>query len=212
MTETSTEELIAELANHAVTTVRVTAYRHHPSGVHRWFVTQFDAQGAARQIGPISQVDPIAGLELTSLDLVADVHDEELIIEWDELSDAPPPFHVSNASTSSCSIPPGRRRDRCRPRRFRVRRCSGFGESGFGESGFGDSGFDDVVFDEVTIEFGAMEAVGVDFALEASPDDTVVDIVSKRHPTKPWSRSCSSVPSTQWWRSSHSKRTRLTSR
>ncbi len=222
VTETSTEELIAELANHAVTTVRVTAYRHHPSGVHRWFVTQFDAQGAARQIGPISQVDPVAGLELTSLDLVADVHDDELIIEWDELSDATSPLDASNAFDVFMFDP---------ARDGGVTSAdlddSGFDESGFGE--FGESGFDDVAFDEVTIDFGAVDTVDVDVALETSPDDTVVDDTMvderwsrtrwstshwRRRPTTPWSRSSHSKrrPRTPWSRSSHSKRTRPTSR
>ncbi len=95
VTETSTEDLITELANHAVTTVRVTAYRHHPSGVHRWFVAQLDAPAAARPMGSI--IDPSIGAELRSLDMVVDVNDDELIIQWDELSDPTSPLDASNA-------------------------------------------------------------------------------------------------------------------
>ena len=95
VTETSTEDLITELANHAVTTVRVTAYRHHPSGVHRWFVAQLDSPTAVRPMGSV--VDPVIGAELRSLDMVVDVNDDELIIQWDELSDPTSPLDASNA-------------------------------------------------------------------------------------------------------------------
>ena len=97
VTETSTEDLTTELANHAVTTVRVTAYRHHPSGIHRWFVALLDAQAAARQMGSVSQIDPTIGSELPGLSMVPDAIGDELVIEWDELSDPTSPLDASGA-------------------------------------------------------------------------------------------------------------------
>lgn len=86
VTETSTENLIAELANRAVATVRVTAYRHHPSGVHRWFVAQVDAHAPARAAQSVGQLDSMVA-ERRGPSMVSDVTDGELTIEWDELSD-----------------------------------------------------------------------------------------------------------------------------
>ncbi|MGB9344423.1 MAG: hypothetical protein WCA90_00170 [Ilumatobacteraceae bacterium] len=83
VTETATEALIAELANQAVTTVRVTAYRHHPSGVHRWFVAQLDTVAATGTMASVPQIETVTVDELPELDLAAD----ELTIEWDEFDD-----------------------------------------------------------------------------------------------------------------------------
>jgi len=86
VTETATENLIAELANRAVSTVRVTAYRHHPSGVHRWFVAQVDAHAPARAAHSVGQLDSMVA-ERRGPSMVSDATDGELTIEWDELSD-----------------------------------------------------------------------------------------------------------------------------
>jgi hypothetical protein len=85
VTETATEALIAELANHAVTTVRVTAYRHHPSGVHRWFVAQLDAAATLRPVAAVTRIDTAVVEDLPSLGLGED----ELTIEWDEFDEGP---------------------------------------------------------------------------------------------------------------------------
>lgn len=84
LTETATEDLIAELANAAVTTVRVTAYRHHPSGIHRWFVAQLESPAALRPVGSSNQLDSTVIEELPSLNVVAD---DELRIEWDDIDE-----------------------------------------------------------------------------------------------------------------------------
>ncbi len=131
--ETSTEDLIAELANHAVTTVRVTAYRHHPSGLHRWFAAHLDPHAAARQMGSISEMEPIA--ELPSLDMVPDANDAELIIEWDDLSDPTSPLDASNA--------------------FDVFMFEPVRDGGVADADL-HSSFDESSFDEVIIEFGAI--------------------------------------------------------
>ena len=83
LAETSTEALIAELANCAITTVRVTAYRHHPSGVHRWFVAPLDTPAVSRPVSAVAQldttvVDDLPGLSFTGVDT------DELTIEWDD--------------------------------------------------------------------------------------------------------------------------------
>jgi hypothetical protein len=83
VTETTTDELIAELANQAVTTVRVTAYRHHPSGVHRWFVTRLDAASRTAAQPPLHT--PMIE-ELSTSSIV----DDELMIEWDEIDEFTP--------------------------------------------------------------------------------------------------------------------------
>ena len=81
VTETSTEVLITDLANRAVTTVRATAYRHHPSGVHRWFVAQLGADAAARSARPLEAnlIDDLPGFNL--------LVDDELLIEWDDFDE-----------------------------------------------------------------------------------------------------------------------------
>ena len=86
--ETATEDLITELANEAITTIRVTAYRHHPSGVHRWFVAPAEPIANQRPISEVAQldttvVDDLPGLPIASADVSAD----ELTIEWEESLD-----------------------------------------------------------------------------------------------------------------------------
>jgi hypothetical protein len=79
--ETATEELIADLANRTVTTARVTAYRHHPSGVHRWFVAPLDPAAQPRPVSTVAQLDSTVVDDLPSLPFGTD----ELVIEWDEI-------------------------------------------------------------------------------------------------------------------------------
>jgi len=87
VTETSTEQLIAEMANREIATVRVTAYRHHPSGVHRWFVAPIDA-ASARPLAAVAQLDGTVIDDLPGLS-VADPG--ELTIEWDDIDDGEVP-------------------------------------------------------------------------------------------------------------------------
>jgi len=79
--EAATEELIADLANRVTATARVTAYRHHPSGVHRWFVAPLDPVAIQRPVSAVAQldstvVDQLPGLPFSDTD--------ELTIEWDD--------------------------------------------------------------------------------------------------------------------------------
>ena len=83
--ETATDDLIADLANREITTVRATAYRHHPSGVHRWFVGPSEPALNPPPIGEVAQIDStvtedIPGLPISSPGMAEDV----LTIEWDE--------------------------------------------------------------------------------------------------------------------------------
>jgi hypothetical protein len=83
-TELDTAMLIATIANETICTVRSTAYRHHASGVHRWFATPVDGL-VDRRFGGMSLldscvVDDVAGLPSVTEHSVVD----ELYIEWDE--------------------------------------------------------------------------------------------------------------------------------
>jgi hypothetical protein len=82
LAEASTEALIAELANGAITTVRVTAYRHHPSGVHRWFVVPLDTPNVSRPVSAVTQLDTAVVDNLPGLSF-AGAEADELTIEWD---------------------------------------------------------------------------------------------------------------------------------
>jgi hypothetical protein len=87
VTETSTEDLITELANQAVTTVRVTAYRHHPSGVHRWFAAPLDSPALARPVSPVAQIDNTVIDELPGIAIPTHPGIEDLSIEWDDITE-----------------------------------------------------------------------------------------------------------------------------
>jgi hypothetical protein len=80
--ETATEELIADLANRAVASVRLTAYRHHPSGVHRWFVAPLDPAAQRQPLSAVAQLDSAVVDDLPSLPFG---DEDEIAIEWDPL-------------------------------------------------------------------------------------------------------------------------------
>ena len=84
-TELETELLVASIANETICTVRSTAYRHHPSGLHRWFATPVDRL-VDRRFGGISSletsvVDDVPGLPARGRAQRSSI---ELYIEWDE--------------------------------------------------------------------------------------------------------------------------------
>jgi hypothetical protein len=79
--EAATAELIADLANRVTVTARVTAYRHHPSGVHRWFVAPLEPVAVQRPVGAVAPLDSTVVDQLPGL-LFSDA--EELTIEWDD--------------------------------------------------------------------------------------------------------------------------------
>ena len=86
--ETATEELVTDLANRVSATARVTAYRHHPSGVHRWFVAPLDPTAVQRPVGAVAQLDSTVVDHLPGLPFAGA---EEFTIEWDEEIDEAEP-------------------------------------------------------------------------------------------------------------------------
>jgi len=78
--EADTEMLISQLANEAITTARVTAYRHHPSGVHRWFVGPVEPAANPRPISEVAQLDTTVVDDLPGLPVASatDTEDESL--------------------------------------------------------------------------------------------------------------------------------------
>ncbi len=79
--ETATEGLVSDLANRAITSVRVTAYRHHPSGVHRWFVAPLDPAAPQRPLSAVAQLDSTVVDTLPGLPFG---EGDELTIDWDD--------------------------------------------------------------------------------------------------------------------------------
>lgn len=91
--ETATEELVAEMANGVIASARVTAYRHHPSGVHRWFVAPLDPSVVKRPVSAVAQLDSTVVDQLPALPLV---DTDELTIEWDDQIDDRSEVAVTN--------------------------------------------------------------------------------------------------------------------
>jgi hypothetical protein len=79
--EAATAELVADLANRVTATARVTAYRHHPSGVHRWFVAPLEPLALQRPVSAVAQLDYTVVDQLPGAGF-ADT--DELTIEWDD--------------------------------------------------------------------------------------------------------------------------------
>lgn len=85
--EGATEALLQQIANSVIATVAASAYRHHPSGVHRWFVAP-ESLGVQRPASGVTQVDRSVVEELPRLG-VSDAHpqhDDQAVapmsIEW----------------------------------------------------------------------------------------------------------------------------------
>jgi|GEM_PF-997103 len=78
--ETHTEQLLQVLAHDVVASIGVNAYRHHPSGIHRWFVHPTDALSGARPPGDFAEPDRSPANEIPGLTRA----DVPLVIEWSE--------------------------------------------------------------------------------------------------------------------------------
>lgn len=76
--EAATDALVSELAAEVVSPIEVGAYRHHPSGVHRWFVAPAD-MSLARPVSDVAQVDRSVIDELPDVTTAR----TEVTIEWD---------------------------------------------------------------------------------------------------------------------------------
>jgi len=80
--ESSTDCVLGELAT-TVSEIQLHSFRHHPSGIHRWFVTQVDSTTASRPVSDVAQVDRSVVDELPALGSGA----AHLRIEWDTADD-----------------------------------------------------------------------------------------------------------------------------
>ena len=86
--ESATAALLQQIANSVIATVTVSAYRHHPSGIHRWFVAPVEPTGVQRPASGVMQVDRSVVEELPQLgpqpEALAgvDVNDVPWSIEW----------------------------------------------------------------------------------------------------------------------------------
>jgi hypothetical protein len=78
--ETRSEAIVRELANRSTASVSVSAYRHHPSGIHRWFVGSVDSAGSQRPVSVVAQVDRSVVDDLPALEATPPA----LEIEWTE--------------------------------------------------------------------------------------------------------------------------------
>jgi len=78
--ETRTEAIVHDLANRVTTSVSVSAYRHHPSGLHRWFVVSTDRAESHRPVSAVAQVDRSVVDELPALRAAPSTVE----IEWSE--------------------------------------------------------------------------------------------------------------------------------
>ncbi|NND76208.1 MAG: hypothetical protein HKN44_14500 [Ilumatobacter sp.] len=97
--EMITDALVTELANGHVGSFRVNAYRHHESGIHRWFARS----GETAQLAPVGHVGPIDDSVTSKLPGLpaADRRScpDDVRIEWDQptLEPLAPPSPLSPA-------------------------------------------------------------------------------------------------------------------
>ncbi len=85
LTEDTTAALVADLANNVIAPTTATAYRHHGSGVHRWFVAPTGGGVLSRPVSDVALVDNSVVEQLPGLPPVdAAPPSDELRIEWDE--------------------------------------------------------------------------------------------------------------------------------
>jgi hypothetical protein len=78
--ELTTEDAIATIANQPETNFSVTAYRHHESGIHRWFVMSGQTAQPAPTVVP-AQLDNSFTTGLT--DVADSTPVDDVFIEWD---------------------------------------------------------------------------------------------------------------------------------
>jgi hypothetical protein len=79
--ENHTDLVVSELARFGAASVSITAYRHHPSGLHRWFVAPVEQTGnSPRPVSEVAQVDRSVVEEIPDLGRTS----QALRIEWTE--------------------------------------------------------------------------------------------------------------------------------
>lgn len=82
--ENRTDEIVNELADEAIATVTVSAYRHHSSGIHRWFVAPIVRTPHQNPLSDVAQVDRSVVDELPGLGQSNQTRADEIQIEWAE--------------------------------------------------------------------------------------------------------------------------------
>lgn len=86
--ELATDDVVTLLANTVTSSITLTAYRHHASGVHRWFVVPFDQRHDVLvqrvPVNEVTQIDTSITSEQPDLADLPDHVDDGVHIEWDE--------------------------------------------------------------------------------------------------------------------------------
>ena len=86
--ELATDDVVTLLANTVTSSITLTAYRHHASGVHRWFVVPFDHRHDVPvqrvPVNEVTQIDTWITSEQPALADLPDHVDDGVHIEWDE--------------------------------------------------------------------------------------------------------------------------------
>jgi hypothetical protein len=105
--ELATDDVVTIVANAVTSSIALTAYRHHASGVHRWFVAPSNQRDhVAAQLAPVgevAQIDPSVTSDLPGLSGLPNDFDDEVHIEWDQplghdLLNEPAPRHAFDES------------------------------------------------------------------------------------------------------------------
>ena len=105
--EIATDDVVSSVANTVTSSFTSTAYRHHVSGVHRWFVAPSDREGHGpaqlAPVGEVAQIDASVTSDLPGLAGFPDGVDDGVHIEWDQPLgddhfDAPTTLHAIDES------------------------------------------------------------------------------------------------------------------
>lgn len=111
--EAAAGAVLEEVANSVVASVTVSPYRHHPSGIHRWFVAPIEPARPQRPSSGVAQVDRSVIEELPRLETSAQSLDggtpepvASMSIEWaePELADAEQAPFLAAASSAPLDV------------------------------------------------------------------------------------------------------------
>ena len=87
--EGATDKIVQQIANSVIATVTVSAYRHHPTGIHRWFVAPVESTALQRPASGVMQVDrsvveelPLLGAPPEAPSAPPDSSAASMTIEW----------------------------------------------------------------------------------------------------------------------------------
>jgi hypothetical protein len=102
--ELATDDVVTAVANAVTSPIALTAYRHHASGVHRWFVAPSDRRHhVPAQLAPVGEVAQIDASVTSDLPGLPDDFGDGVHIEWDkplghDLPEVPAPRHAFDES------------------------------------------------------------------------------------------------------------------